>query len=82
MTRNEIQKDGAPVDCNPEEHSLTRCELSIIMVSIMEVGLVHWDGQNVLSKEDMTALVHCQGFVGGRVCNRPQDACKEGNMLT
>ena len=37
MTCIDIQKGSAPVDCNPNEQSSTRCELSIILACITAV---------------------------------------------
>ena len=36
----EIQKGAAPVDCDPAEHSSTRCELSGILAGITAVEKV------------------------------------------
>ena len=40
MTCDEIQKGAVPVDCNSAEQSLTRCELSGVLVGLTAVDRV------------------------------------------
>ena len=84
LSFDEIAMGGAPVNCNPEENSLTRCELSSILACLAAIEIVtngRAKGRITAGCDSSAALAGVKKWLSQRFATRHMQAGSNADLL-